>query len=275
METMAPCCGTGVRIWAHKTQGNQHSCEKLTTSAVREASRTAFLLQEGYVAFALAHNLDVAASAIYYGRWHVVAVAAVDDDVHHAIVLLVDELGVGGVLNHFVVVFHGSGEDRVAQLAHNLADNVVVGYAYADGFLVALQQFGHIVVGLQDESERAGQPFFHRFEDVVGDGFGVVGEVAQAGTDEGHGVFLLLVAQYLRDSFYTPGFENIAADTIDGVGRIDDDATLLQAFHHLVNRPLARILWIYFQYHKKKKGKLLASHRYNRRTLAVFLPWGS
>ena len=126
-------------------------------------------------------------------------------------------------------------------------DDVVVGHAYADGLLVALQQFGHIVVGFQDESERAGQHFFHGFEDVVGDGFCVVGKTAQVRTDEGHGVFLLLVAQYLRDPFHTLGLENIAADTVDGVCRIDDDATILQAFHHLVNRPLARILWIYFQ----------------------------
>ena len=185
-------------------------------------------MQDINVAFAFAHDLDVTAGAIHHRGRRVVAVSAIDDDVHLAVVFLMDELRVGGVFDYLVIVFHGSGEDRVAQLAHNLADDVVVGHANADGLLVALQQFGHVVVGLQDESERAGQHFFHRFEDVVGDGFGVVGEVAQVGTDEGHGVFLLLVAQYLRDPFHAFGFENIAANTIDGVRRIDDDATIFK-----------------------------------------------
>ena len=81
----------------------------MITTAVREASRTAFLLQEGDIAFALAHDLDVAAGAVEHSGWHVVAVATVNDDVHLTVVFLVDEFGVGGVLNHFVVVFHGSG----------------------------------------------------------------------------------------------------------------------------------------------------------------------
>ena len=214
-----------------------------------KASRTAFLLQDGDVALAFTHDLDVAAGAIHHRGGRVVAVAAVNDDVHLAVVFLVDELGVGGVLDHLVIVFHGSGEDGVAQLAHNLADDVVVGHADADSFLVALQQFGHIIVGFQDECERSREHFFHHFENVVGDGLRVVREVAQVGADEGHGVFLLLVTQYFRDSFHAFGFEDVATDTIYSIGGVDDDTPVLEAFHHLVNRPLARIFRIYFQQH--------------------------
>ena len=135
----------------------------------------------------------------------------------------------------------------MAQLAHNLTHDIVVGHTDTHGLLVALKQFGHIVVGVQDKGEGAGQHLLHYLEDMVGNGAGVVGKIAQVVTDESHRTLLLPVAEQGSDALDGLGLEDIAPDAIDGVGRIDDDASVLKALHDLINGALVWILGIDFQ----------------------------
>ena len=65
--------------------------------------------------------------------------------------------------------------------------------------------------------------------------------------DECERTFLFPVAKQGYDALNGLGLENVTPNAVNGVGRIDDDSTILETLHDLVNGALVRILGIDFQ----------------------------
>ncbi len=183
-------------------------------------------------ACALACDLRFVASAIDYGRGRCAASAAVDDDVGHVAIFFLQQFGVGFVFRQFVVLDRG-GHQWVAERGGDGTHNVVVGYAYADGFAV-FEEFGQSVAPWQNECERAGQILFQQFECAVVDA-GVFAHAAQVVADNSELRFAWVEAAETTNFFDGARLVHIATDGINGVGWVDDDASVAQYFGDVRN----------------------------------------
>ena len=137
----------------------------------------------------------------------------------------------------------------MAELAHDLADDVVVRDAHADGLFVALQEFRDAVVGLKDKGVGTREHPFHRLEHTVVKGFGVVRQVAQVMADKRQVILFLLLADDGDDALDALLFENVTPDSVDRVGRVNDDAAVLQTLHHGIHSLRVWVLGVNLQQH--------------------------
>lgn len=172
---------------------------------------------------------------------HVSAHTTIDDGIHLFAVLLVDIMRVGIVLGHFVFCFDGSGEDGPSEAAHEGIDDVVIDDADADGFLTVLEDFRRFVVTVQDESKGARQVMFHDAKDVVVDGLGIFGHLANVLADEAEHSFGGIKAADTRYALHGAFVGDVTPDAVNGVGRVNDDAALFQNIDHLLDEPA---LWV-------------------------------
>ena len=199
-------------------------------------------------------------SAIHNRAGFIVTSAAVDDDVHQVLVTVMDFLRIGEVGVDFVVlVGKRSGHDGRAEFPDDVGDDGLVGDAYADGFLLALENAWNVVVGLQNEGERAGQVAFHQLEHVVVDGFGELAQHTEVVEDKGKIGLFFSDALQLADAFQGLGIVDAAAQAVKGVGGEDDHAAVGQAFQNHLDVTWVGVRWIEFEYHgvAKNRAKLV------------------
>jgi hypothetical protein len=64
--------------------------------------------------------------------------------------------------------------------------------------------------------------------------FGVLTQIAQVVANEGQLSLLRINSFNTANLFYRLWMRNIAAKAIDGIGWVNDNATILQAFYHLL-----------------------------------------
>ena len=62
----------------------------------------------------------------------------IDHDIYRILILFVDQFGIGGILDHIVVVMYGHGQYRVSQLFDQRTDDIIVRYTDADFFPVLI-----------------------------------------------------------------------------------------------------------------------------------------
>ena len=74
-------------------------------------TRRAFLKEK--LAFALTYDLESVVHTIHHRRSLAASISPVDDQSHAAFVFLMNQLGVGGVLDNFVFVVHRHREDGI------------------------------------------------------------------------------------------------------------------------------------------------------------------
>ena len=79
-------------------------------------TRRAFLKEK--LAFALTYDLESVVHTIHHRRSLAASISPVDDLSHAAFVFLMNQLGVGGVLDNFVFVVHRHREDGIPQSVH-------------------------------------------------------------------------------------------------------------------------------------------------------------
>ena len=108
-------------------------------------------------AFALAQDFGFVAREVHDRRRHIVADAAVDHQRHIAAVPLVDQFGIRGVFDHFVVVLHRGGDKRTSQRRDDSPRNGVAGNTDSDRTPFFERLVGHARRCRQYERERPRQ----------------------------------------------------------------------------------------------------------------------
>ena len=123
----------------------------------------------------------------------------------------------------------------------NLADRVT-GHPDADGLLFGEHDLRHQLGPRQDKGIGARQAFFQEPVGGIRD-MGVLADMSEIRAHEGEGL-IGRPAGNLLDPSDRLGGENIAADTVAGVGGITDDRPVLQFFHDLLNQTELRVVRI-------------------------------
>lgn len=77
----------------------------------------------------------------------------------------------------------------------------------------------------------------------------IMTEIGKVVADEGKLRLLWINTLQSADSLYRPHLMNVAAESINGIGRIDDDATALQTVYDLADQPRLRVLGMYAKNH--------------------------
>ena len=187
--------------------------------------------------------------------------ATVDDDIDQVLVTFVDLLGIGEIAAHLIFLIHqGGGHDGGAQLFHQVGDDGLVGDADAHGLLLALEDPRDVVVGIEDESEGAGEVAFHHLIDLVADGTGELAQHAQVVEDEREVGFLFLDALDATDAIQHLWAADVAAHAIDRVGREDDDTVVVEVKNHHDGKELPG--W-FVMYHNTPEMLMFLSIAYN------------
>jgi hypothetical protein len=101
-----------------------------------------------------------------------------------------------------------------------------------------------LTVGIQDKGKRPGQDPFHDFISVVWDWLGIARKLAETAAYKRKICFLPFDPFYLRYPVNRPDLSDITAQSINGIGGINDHATLLQTFCDDLQMPLTRIIGI-------------------------------
>ena len=162
----------------------------------------------------------------------------------------VGEVGVDFVL----LVGQRCGHDGGTKLPDNVGDDGLVGDAYTDGLLPALEDARDVVVGFKDEGERPRKVALHHLEDVVVDGLGELTQHAEVVEDEREVGLFLADALDLADAFEGAWVVDAAAQAVQGVGREDDSATVAQAFQNHFDVARVGICRVEFEYHRLAKN---------------------
>ena len=135
-----------------------------------------------------------------------------------------------GIRDRVLLRAVGAGaEDRLSQLPDQGGRHRVVGDADAHRLLAAAQQAGGLLGGGQNEGVGAGQQAPQDPVGVVGDP-GVAGDVVEVGADEGHGL-AGVAALDAPDALHRALVGDVAAEAVDRVGGVDDDAAAGQDLH--------------------------------------------
>lgn len=113
-----------------------------------------------------------------------------------------DQLRINGVFQNFILIMNGGGNNRVSEFPDNLANDVVVGNPDPHGLLFALEIFGHIAAGFQNEGERPRDIPPDDFKNIAGNRPRVQGEMMQVTTDKGE-IGFLVSAPFRRATFST------------------------------------------------------------------------
>src|SRR5690606_4524078 len=187
------------------------------------------------------------------GRRFVVAEPSVDYDVHGVVVLFVDELGIGGVLDDLIVVVHRRGDDGIAETSHEFPGDVVVGYAYPDGSLVVFEDFGDAARAVEDKGEWPGKGLAHHFVVVVSH-VRVRGDVAQVFADNGEVGLFRFQAFQLGDFGHGFHVVHVATDAVHGIGGVDDHTSVAEDFNNLIESFWIGIIRMDIEKHKRKFG---------------------
>ena len=166
--------------------------------------------------------------------------AALEDQVHVVAQLLLQLQGIGDRLLLRAV---GAGaQDRLPQFLHQGGRHRVVGDADAHRLLAAAQQAGGLLGGRQHEGVGPGQQSPQGPVGVVGDAR-VAGDVVEVGADEGHRL-AGVAALDAPDALHGALVGDVAAEAVDRVGGIDDDAAAAQDFHGAAQVPALEVLGI-------------------------------
>jgi hypothetical protein len=137
------------------------------------------------------------------------------------------------------------GDDRVAQFLDDGKADRIVRHPDADGSLLGQEQVGNHRICFHDEGVRPGKQAAQQFEGVVTH-LRVARDLGQVGADEGKRLLpvALLDGIDALDAFFG---KDAAADTVGGVRRIGDNATVLEGFHDLGDQSWLRIFGVYLQ----------------------------
>ncbi len=134
-----------------------------------------------------------------------------------------------------VVLATGTRARRLAHLPDGLS-NVAVLRTAADA-----RRLG---AGFKNKGERARQRLLQHLIGRRGDAVGVVADVGEVVADKAQVGFLRVQPFDPTQLVHRLGIMNITADTIHGVGRIDNDTTLAQHLHRLQDAVLGRIFGV-------------------------------
>jgi len=127
------------------------------------------------------------------------------------------------------------GDDGVAQLADEIDADSVVGYANTGGFSFGQHHFGHHFRPLEDEGIRAWKQAFHGAVCIVGY-FGIATDVFKPRADKAEG-FLV---------------HDIAADTVECISWVGNDASLSEGIRHLADKSFLRVDGVDVDQHKAR-----------------------
>lgn len=130
---------------------------------------------------------------------------------------------------------------------HDFKWNAIVGDTDTYCFLLALDQFWHIVACIQDKRERPGQVFTHHFENLVADRATVVSQLAQVIAYKREVCFVSFYSFNLSDALHRPGFEDIATKPVNGVSGINDNSAVHKAFSYCSDLTWAGVFRVYFE----------------------------
>ena len=152
-------------------------------------------------------------------------------------------LGIGAAAGT-ITALNGGGEDRLAKLLHDGTGHAMVWHTDANGLLVAVQDLGHLRARFEDEGKWAWKGLLHHLKHRLVDHPGVLGDVAQVGANEGEVMLSGIDALDLADAFDGALVGDIAAHAIDGVGGIDDDASVSEHVHHLLHAARVGVFFV-------------------------------
>lgn len=183
-------------------------------------------------------------AAVHDGRGDHPPISSINYRIYEIAVFLVYKFGIGGILQDLVILFQGSGQDGIAQLADNLQDNIVIRDSDSHSFTFLLDGFGNLRTGSQNKGKGTRHMRFHQFEGPVIHLPGIIGEVTQIGTDEGELSFFRLNSLNSRNPLHSPGLCNVAPDSIDRIGGVNNHSPIPKQLYNFVDLLLIRILFI-------------------------------
>ncbi len=143
--------------------------------------------------------------------------------------ILMHYFGVGVIFNQ--LAWQGSAQNRPAQFIDDGKGNFIIRNTQSYSVLIALQNFWNHFTGGQNEGIRAGQAFFQQSKRSRGQLFGINAQVAKISANKRQLGFFWVYMLNPAYLFYSPLLENIAAQPVDRIGRVDDDASPLEAFN--------------------------------------------
>lgn len=141
----------------------------------------------------------------------------------------------------------------MAKRVQDVAANFIIRHAQAHSRFLCLQNFRHLLAGFQYKSKRSWQVAFERAVQWRSNAFGIIRKVAQVAANERKLGFLwihLFDAAYFFNCFV---LKNVASNAINGIGWVDDNAAVQQAFAHLFYKPRLRIFRMYVDEHNAAK----------------------
>lgn len=175
----------------------------------------------------LPEDFDLAVGQVDHGRGLVVAVTSVDEEVGLIGECLGNQVGVGhvfvGLIICFVILQRGC-QERTVQFFEQRVQDVAGWDADAEGFS-CLEDLRKFMAGLQNEGEGTRQVAAHQFELIVVEA-GVFTGLTYIAADDGKGRAGSFLPAVFVDPLHGTGIQRIAADGIDRVGRVNDDAAV-------------------------------------------------
>jgi len=193
---------------------------------------------------AVADKFGFIPAAVHYGRGDHPPISSINYSIYEIAVFLVDKFGIGGILQDMVILFQGGGQDGIAQLADNFQDNIVIRDPDSHSFTFLLDGLGNLRAGSQNKGKGARHMRFHQFEGPVIHLPGIIGEVAQIGTDEGELSFFRLNSLNSCHPLHSPGLCDVAPDSINRVGGVNNHSPIPKKLNNFVDLLLIRILFI-------------------------------
>ncbi len=103
------------------------------------------------------YNLDFAAGAINDSRPFIPADSAIKNYINLLSIFLMDIERVGQIFDDFIFGFDGNGKNGPAEGGDNGLCDCIVRDAHTNGSSLVFQQFRDAVIGIEEESEGAGE----------------------------------------------------------------------------------------------------------------------
>lgn len=127
--------------------------------------------------------------------------------------------------------------------------NMIIRHPEPDRGFVALQDLRNLLTGRQDERKGSGQVTFQQPVQGGIDPTGIVTELTQVAANKGELGLMRIHLFNGTDPFNGFMIHDITTQSVNGIGWINDDAAILQAFGHLLYETGLRIFWMDLDQH--------------------------
>lgn len=126
---------------------------------------------------------------------------------------------------------------------------IIIRYPQPDGGFVALQDLRYLFTRRQDEREGSGQITFEQPVKGGVDPPGIITKLTQVAADKGELGLMRIHLLNTADPFDGFMIHDITTQSVNGIGGINDNAAILQAFGHLLYQTGLRIFWMDLDQH--------------------------